>query len=50
MFFSFFFFFLVLVCFIYIENEVHWEAPSCEVLYDSIKIGGHIEVMPIHVG
>ena len=26
------------------------EAPSCKVLYDSIIIGGHIEVVPIHVG
>ena len=23
---------------------------SCKVLYDSIKIGGYIKVVPIHVG
>ena len=28
---------------------MHLEAPSCKVLYDNIIIGGHIEVMPIHV-
>ena len=48
-FFFFCFFVFFLVCFIYIENRVHWEAPLCKVLYDSIKIGGHIEIMPIHV-
>ena len=50
-FFLFVFFFVfvvvvVLVCFIYIDNEVHWEALSRKVLDDIIKIGGHIEVMP----
>ena len=50
-FFLFFFVFVfvfvvVLVCFIYIVNEVHWEALSRKVLDDIIKIGGHIEVMP----
>ena len=45
-----FFLFIFLIFFIYIDNGVYWEAPSCKVLYDSIKIGGHIDVMPIHVG
>ena len=44
-----FFLFLFVFSFIYIENGVHSEAPSCKVLYDNIKICGHIEVMPIHV-
>ena len=31
------------------KNEGHCEAPSCKVLYDGVKIGGHIKVMPVHV-
>ena len=51
---SFFFLFL-LFCFVFAymemqKNALHLEALSCRVLYDSIKIGGHIEVVPIHVG
>ena len=32
------------------KRGLHLEAPSCKVLYDNIRIYGHIEIVPIHVG
>ena len=32
------------------KRGLHLEAPSCKVLYDNIRICGHIEIVPIHVG
>ena len=32
------------------KKRLHLESPSCKVLYDIIKIDGHIEVVSIHIG
>ena len=41
--------FLIFFFFFGHKNEMPQEAPSCKVPYDNVRIGGHIEVMPIHV-
>ena len=43
-FFFFFFFYIGMQ-----KKRLHLEAPSCKVLYDSIKIVGHIEVVPFQL-
>ena len=44
-----FYIFYVFFFFFGHKNEVPYEAPSCEVQYNGIRIGGHIKVMPVHV-